>query len=193
VHDAPLRAARETAELLRSLGHEVSEHEPDYGEVRPLFAARWLRGIYDDAVALPGTRQLERRTRQMIAAGRLVPPAFVERSLRASAELGARLSKTFDSFDAVLTPALARPPVEAGRWEGHGALWTCLGVAAWTPYMPVWNLTGHPAASVPGGFTDEGLPLAVQLVGRPNDEATLLSLAAQIESERPWADDRPDL
>ncbi|MDQ3759952.1 MAG: amidase family protein, partial [Actinomycetota bacterium] len=48
-----------------------------------------------------------------------------------------------------------------------------------------------PAASVPVGFSKCGLPLAVQLVGRPNDEATLLSLAAQLERERPWADKRP--
>jgi amidase len=57
----------------------------------------------------------------------------------------------------------------------------------------VWNLTGQPAASVPAGFTEEGLPRAVQLVGRPHDEATLLSLAAQIEAERPWAGRRPPL
>ena len=44
---------------------------------------------------------------------------------------------------------------------------------------------------MPAGFTADGLPLAVQLVGRPGDEATLLSLAAQIEAERPWADARP--
>jgi amidase len=56
-----------------------------------------------------------------------------------------------------------------------------------------WNYTGQPAAAVPAGFTADGLPLSVQLVGRPNDEATLLSLAAQIEAERPWADRLPPL
>jgi amidase len=55
----------------------------------------------------------------------------------------------------------------------------------------MWNHTGQPAAAVPAGFTDGGLPLSVTLVGRPNDEATLLSLAAQIEAERPWADRKP--
>ena len=53
------------------------------------------------------------------------------------------------------------------------------------------NYLGNPAAAVPGGFTQDGLPLSVQLVGRPDDEETLLSLAAQIEAERPWADQRP--
>ncbi len=60
-------------------------------------------------------------------------------------------------------------------------------------FTPVWNHLGNPAASVPAGFDDDGMPLAVQLIGRPGDEATLLSLAAQIEAERPWAQARPPL
>jgi amidase len=57
----------------------------------------------------------------------------------------------------------------------------------------VWNFTGQPAASVPAGFDDDGLPRAVQLVARPDDEATLFALAAQIEAARPWAQRRPPL
>jgi amidase len=60
-------------------------------------------------------------------------------------------------------------------------------------YAALWNVTGHPAAAVPSGFADDGLPLSVQLVGRRGDEPTLLALSAQIESVRPWADRRPDL
>jgi amidase len=60
-----------------------------------------------------------------------------------------------------------------------------------TGFTPPWNYLGNPAAAVPAGFTDEGLPLSVQLAGRPDDEPALLSLAAQIEAERPWADRRP--
>jgi len=78
------------------------------------------------------------------------------------------------------------------RFEGRGALATMLGVSATVvPFTTAWNALGQPAASVPAGFTPDGLPLAVQLVGRPSDEATLLSLAAQIEAERPWAERRP--
>jgi amidase len=55
----------------------------------------------------------------------------------------------------------------------------------------MWNLTGQPAAAVPAGVDDAGMPLSVQLIGQPNEEATLLSLAAQMEAERPWADLRP--
>ena len=68
---------------------------------------------------------------------------------------------------------------------------TARPTSAAVPMAGIWNLTGQPAAVVPAGFTDDGLPMSVQLVGRPNDEATLLSLAAQLEAERPWADRRP--
>jgi amidase len=59
------------------------------------------------------------------------------------------------------------------------------------PFTGVWNYTGQPAAAIPAGFTADGLPLSIQLVGRPGDEATLLSLAAQIEAARPWAGRTP--
>ena len=192
VADEALRPVLETADLLRSLGHDVVEHEPRYGELRTLFAPRWLRGIHDDSHTLiAGTRQLERRTRQMIAAGSVLTPAVVQRARRAESALLARLAATFDSFEVLLTPTLAQPPVAAGRWEGRGALRTFLGVANWTPFTVAWNVTGQPAAVLPAGFSD-GLPLAVQLVGRSNDEGTLLALAAQIERVRPWADRRPE-
>jgi amidase len=59
------------------------------------------------------------------------------------------------------------------------------------PFNVLWNSTGQPAASVPAGWSQTGLPLAVQLVARHDDEASLLMLAAQLERERPWADRRP--
>ena len=68
-----------------------------------------------------------------------------------------------------------------------------MAVAARVPYYGAFNVTGQPAPRCRPASTPHGLPLAVQLVGRPGDEATLLSLAAQIEEARPWADRRPPL
>ena len=73
----------------------------------------------------------------------------------------------------------------------RGAVSTLLRVGRYVPYQQVWNLTGQPAAVVPWGFDGDGLPMSVQLVGRPYDEATLLSLSAQIEAAHPWAVHRP--
>ena len=194
VSEAVRRPVRELGELLSSLGHRVSEHEPDYGELRHLFGARWLRGIYDDSRTLVSDpRRLERRTRQMAAAGRLISADVVARARRAEAALNARLAGTFDSYDVLLTPGLAKPPVNAGRWQGRSAPVTVLGVGMFVPFNPVWNLTGQPAASLPAGFTDDGLPLAVQAISRSNDEHTLLALAAQVERARRWHESVPPL
>jgi amidase len=88
---------------------------------------------------------------------------------------------------------MSEPAVPAGVMEGRGAAATYLWSSAWVPFNVLWNSTGQPAASVPAGFSAGGLPLAVQIVGRPNDEATLLSLAVQLEEARPWAGRRPPI
>jgi amidase len=186
------RVLKETVELLRSLGHELTESDPDYGsDTIPAVLVRYLRGVHDDAGALPHPERLERRTRAIARLGGLIPAALLQRSLAGEAELSRRLNRVFDDHDVLLTPATAAPPPRIGQLQGRGALWTLNAVAGMVPYNGVWNVTGQPAASVPGGFGADGLPRAVQLVGRPNDEATLLSLAGQLETERPWAQNRP--
>jgi amidase len=102
-----------------------------------------------------------------------------------------RIVALWDDVDVLLTPALSKPPLRVGAMSGRGALVSFIADTMFIPYTPAFNVTGQPAVAVPAGRTPDGLPLGVQLVGRPNDEATLLSLSAQIEAERPWADDRP--
>ncbi|HYM55312.1 MAG TPA: amidase [Solirubrobacteraceae bacterium] len=186
------RALEETVELLRSLGHEVSERDPDYGPgAIPAVLVRYLSGAHEDAAALPHPERLERRTRALARLGGLIPVGLLERSLAGEAELAARVGRVLEDHDVLMTPATATPPPRIGQLQGRGALWTLNAVAGMVPYNGVWNVTGQPAASVPAGFGADGLPRAVQLVGRADDEATLLSLAAQIEAERPWAQQRP--
>jgi amidase len=101
----------------------------------------------------------------------------------------------WETYDVVLTPALAERPVPIGEidacsddpWEDFRRS------SLFTPYTAIFNVSGQPAISVPLFHGDDGLPTAVQLAGRPADEATLLSLAAQLEAARPWADRRPEL
>ena len=183
----------ETVALLSSLGHEVEQVKVPYADLLGDLVPRYLRGIAEDAAELPHPRRLERRTRSMARMGRMLPDAVVARARAHERATTERLNRLFADHDVLMTPGLAGLPLPIGRYEGRGAIWTFNGVGRFTPYTPAWNITGQPAASVPAGFTPEGVPLAVQLVGRPHDEATLLALSAQLETARPWADRRPPL
>jgi amidase len=186
------RALLQTVELLRSLGHELVEQDPDYGlDAAPWVLTRWLRGICDEADALPHPERLARRTRGMARLGAMIPAGLVERSRAAEGAVRERMNRVLAHHDVLLTPTTAQPPSSIGQYDGRGALWTVNAVIARVPYNAPWNFTGQPAASVPAGFGSDGLPRGVQIVGRPGDEGTLLSLSAQIEAERPWAERRP--
>ncbi len=91
----------------------------------------------------------------------------------------------------LITPVVGEVPFPVRRWEGKGALRTLLGMSRPFCFAGIWNHTGQPAAAVPIGFTDEGLPRSVQLVAPPGREDVLIQVAAQIEAERPWATRRP--
>jgi amidase len=183
-----------TADLLRALGHEVVEREIDYGPGAGVnVLTRYLRGIRDEVAAVPHPELLEARTRGMARRGALVPAGAVTRARRAERALAARMQAVLSTADAVLLPGPTGPPSRIGAYAGRGADRTLSAAAAKVPYYGPFNATGQPACSVPAGFDRAGLPLSVQLAGRPHDEATLLSLAAQIERARPWADRRPPL
>ena len=105
----------------------------------------------------------------------------------AESEVAVRIQSIFDDVDVVITPGTATGPSRIGAYQRRGAISTLALVAARVPFQAMFNVTGQPAAVVPWGLDGNGVPLSIQLVGRPFDEATLLSLGAQIESARPWA------
>jgi len=186
-------AVHDAAELLRSLGHDVGERDPDYGPQGVAFIARFLHGVATDAGKMAHPERLSRRTRGVARMGRAITPGALARARAQADDSARRIGRLFEDFDVLLMPVFTRRPLPIGAYEGRSALWTLNGVARWMSYNPPFNHTGQPAAAVPIGFTPDGFPLAVQLVGRPDDEATLLSLAAQIEQARPWADRVPDV
>jgi aspartyl-tRNA(Asn)/glutamyl-tRNA(Gln) amidotransferase subunit A len=101
----------------------------------------------------------------------------------------------FEQYDLVLTPTCSRPSLAADakaldpiRINGEDA-----GDMrqSWVPYLNLFDLTGHPAISIPCGFTKDGLPVGLQIVGRWHDEAQVLKAAAAFEAVHPWIDRVP--
>jgi amidase len=181
-----------TGALLSGVGHDVVARDPAYGMAQLEFLQTWVRGIYEESLQIPDRTTLERSTRQMAAMGRyLVPPRRREAILVARAKTTARVTALWDEFDVLLTPALAKTAIAAEGGYGKPAPLAIDIAGRFTPFTPIFNITGQPAISIPAGIGADGLPLAVQLVGRVGAEDTLFSLAAQIEVAAPWAQRRP--
>jgi amidase len=180
------------AALLTELGHEVIERDPAYGLAGIEFTQMWMRGIYEESRHAPDHSKLERSTRQLVAAGkRLVPDRRRERLLAARATRTASVLELWQEVDVLLMPVLATTAIRAEGGYGKSAPLAMDRSARFMPFNPVFNLTGQPSIALPAGFGADGLPLSVQLAGRPGAEDLLYSLAGQIEAARPWAQHRP--
>jgi amidase len=179
-------ATRATGDLLADLGHRVREDEPSYPTGTALAAlARWFAGAELDARLVADRSQLEPRVGRHAAMGRI---ALRMRAVRpASRDAWRRTAERFLSeHDILVTPGLAQLPIAAERWGERGWLTSVAANARYAPFAAPWNLAGWPAMVIPAGLHPNGMPLSVQLVGRPGSEALLLSVAAQLERVRPW-------
>lgn len=188
-------AVDEAGALLSELGHDVVVRDPDYpaGAVYGHLLPRYFRGVYDDVQTLPHKDRLEKRTRAFARIGGLISDRRMAAIRDAEAQLQHRVLSIFDDVDVVVTPGTANGPSRIGAYQRRGAVTTLALVAQRVPFQAMFNGTGQPAAAVPWGVDGDGLPTSIQIVGRPFDEATLLSLAAQIEKARPWAHRRPPI
>ncbi len=194
VSEEAKRAVADTAELLGGLGHEVAPRDPEWGGIGNNVSARFLGGVAETVRGVPHPERLERRTRGFGRLGSLLPGKLYEHALGPARDADiARVNAIFDDHDVLITPVMGGTALPVRRWQGRGALATVLGMSRFYPYCVPWNHLGNPAMSVPTGLSADSMPLAVQIVARPGGEATLLSLAAQLEAERPWADRRPPI
>jgi amidase len=177
-------------DALRGLGHTVVEAAPSYAGVQESFLTRYARGARDDLVRLVDPSATESRTRAVATMGARMPDALLARARRLGAEAAARLSTLPGGADVLVLPTIPHPALPTGSMTG---LRTLALAGRVTPFTAPWNVTGQPALSIPAGVTPDGVPVAVQLVGRPNDEALLLGLAAQLERLLDWPERRPPL
>jgi amidase len=184
-------AVERTAALLTSFGHHVFQRElRDGRRTMADMTVRYLAGVSHDVGELPHRDRLEPRTRRLARLGQLIPARAVLAARRHAVRTAVMINEIFDHADVVLTPIAADAPPLLGELPADGLLRSLRASnhGAWA--MP-WNVIGQPAATVPVGLDRAGLPLAVQLCGRPNDEVTLLRLAHQIEAGRPTATTSP--
>jgi amidase len=190
-----LVAWEDASRLLESLGHEVVDIEvPLPRDAVPVFETCWAVLTALSVVNLPTEQRslLRPLTRWLAERGASVSGPEFGLAVGELRRVAARTLAAISPYDAVLTPTLAVPPLPVGAIRNDDdPAGDFEAQKRFTPYTSIWNVTGSPAISLPTHHTPAGLPVGVMLATRPGDEATLVSVAHQMEQAAPWAGRTP--
>ncbi len=205
VEPVVVAAAQSAAELLESLGHEVEASAPGGFEeldLVPTFMARWAAGAAESVSVLGGAlgRELgpddmEPLTWALTELGRQVPAPEYLQAVSRHQIMSRMVARWYEEggFDLLLTPTLGELPPALGTFDDSGPdpMRAIERAKVTATFTGAFNVTGQPAISLPLEWSEEGLPIGIQLVARFGREDILIRIAAQLEKARPWADRRP--
>jgi amidase len=198
-----LRVLAEAAKLCSDLGHRVEESDPAVD--RPAVVSTFLTLAAANTVVNLASHPTKGRSAQpdevetvtwaTAKLGERVNGADYVRATQTAHRLGRQMAAFHSDWDVLLTPGLATLPVKLGwldmMMDDVDEYWR--RVFAFSPFTVWFNLTGQPAMMLPLGRSSDGIPIAIQIVGRYGDETTLFRLAAQLEGARPWFERKPAL
>lgn len=196
---ALVAAVEQAAKRLEALGHHVEEAVPDYDPVATgtafgtVMCANTFTNIQVRANGrVPGPEDLEPVTRLYAEKGGKISAHDYIRAVQTFHRTGRQLGAFFERFDILLSPTIARTSLPLGAVRMDGTLEDYeAGLAPMVAFTSVCNAAGVPAMSVPLAWSEDGLPIGMHFVARYGAEATLLSLAAQLEQAHPWHERRP--
>jgi len=186
--DQQARAALDSAVAeFAALGHGIEETALESDDTyAPAFRTIWQAG----AARIPADGEaealLEPLTRWLVRRGRALSARELSEALATLSAYERSFIRQFSTFDAVLTPALAMTPRPIGWYDQEDAEHNFAQQVQYTPFTSMVNVTGLPAIVLPIHQSPDGLPMGVQLIGRPGGEATLLALGAQLERRVRW-------
>ena len=171
------------AHAFAALGARVEQVDPGFADPRETFDVLWSTGAARAVAALPTTDGVDPGLAEMAAQGRTHSGLDYLRACGERDQLAIAMSRFHEAWDLLLTPAMPIAAFEAGREVPEGSAdprWP-----GWTPFTYPFNLTQQPAATVPCGFTEAGLPVGLQIVGPRHADALVLRAARSYERAHP--------
>jgi amidase len=185
------QAIFDTAKQLEALGHHVEAlPPPDLSELIEPFTIAWQCVLAEVGVPF---FVLEKMNRWLLWRAWRIRSGKYLRAVTKLQVVARQIVQQFREYDILLLPVYMQPAIRVGEWQALRCSQTLDNIINWIAPCPPFNATGQPAIAIPTGFTESGLPIGVQLVGRPAADATVLALAAQLEREYPWSQKRPAL
>jgi len=185
------QAVLDTARLLESLGHQVAPFNfPNVGDLIEPYTTIFQSLLNEVGIPEPLVGKMNR---WFALRARFCSCGAYLRAVSKVEVISRRIVAAFDAIDVLLLPVYQHPVIKVGEWARYRPAKTLGKIVNWIAPCPPFNATGQPAIALPTGFDPNGLPIGVQLVGRPANECTLISLAAEIENAQPWSHSRPSL
>lgn len=194
LHPEIAAATRAVAKQLQLLGHTVVPGNPDYGlRLSWDFLVRSTAGLREWEERLGDGVTFDPRTVANLRTGHVLGQATLRSARRHEAAAQRRVGSVFDIVDVVLAPTTAQPPPPVHAFDRLGSYRLDRTMIRACPVTWPWNVLGWPSINVPAGFTSDGLPIGVQLMGPADSEPMLVSLAAELEAVCGWASKQPQV
>jgi len=189
------RITETAAKNFNNLGCNIEEAHPDAGNPQESFSpvvAASLAASLGDKIEEWGDTFESSLVRFVEASKDISAIDYIKARIK-NFEYSAKVQQFFQKYDLLLTPTLAVPAFEIGSYGPREIEGVQISPLGWFPFTYPFNVTGQPAASVPCGWTESGLPVGLQIVGRKFEEETVLKAAAAFERAYPWTDKIPSL
>jgi amidase len=170
------------------MGHDIEEKIPDITGLIEPFQIIWQSGVAASGIPPEALQPLNRwlLSKKYTASDYVIAVSQMQIFTR-------QILSYYADFDVLVLPVYLHRPIQVGEWSHLSPEDTFQNIIQWIAPCPLINATGQPAIALPVGFDHQGLPMSVQLVGKPADEATIIQLAAQLEAVNPWIGKRPNL
>ncbi|HAG81865.1 MAG TPA: amidase, partial [Cyanobacteria bacterium UBA12227] len=182
------QGVHKTVELLASMGHNVEPGCPDFSGLVEPFKKVWQAGAIAAGIPIFALSPMNQWIGQQAGSAGDYLQAVAQMQIVARQIVG-----FFTNFDVLVLPINMHPTIRVGEWTHLSPEETLEKIISWIAPCPPFNASGLPAIALPTGFDSNGLPVGVQLVARPAAEATLITLAAQLEAAKLWSNQRPPL
>jgi amidase len=196
------QAVEQTVRRLEQMGHSLAPGCPDFSDLIQPFTVIWQAVVAETAVSnwkfLLGERKriphffLGKMNRWLFRRAQNCSCGDYLRAVSAMQQIARRIVTFFEQVDVLVLPTYMHPPIPIGAWANLSPNQTLDNIIDWIAPCPPFNASGQPAIAIPTGFAANGLPVGVQLIGRPAAETTILALAAQLEAANPWPH-RPEI